>query len=501
MKQPQPPAPMHSKTPVTDPMEALTPSTKHYPAGLRYVRTLFLRTEYRKCLSTCGDLLQTPDVRTSPIHKAFLNFYSALAYDEMGRAMHHNSIAKIPALDSAEQYYIAALQALPSSKDAELLCVSLAQKSRADSFFDSGEQTPSHDGRDSFDEASLMSSPARQSSEDLSVRSSFDSPAVATSDLDDLESHDSFSELLTPHRVLNRENSRMSLLEATPPVKRHSRHISGPYEPPVASRMQRDFSRMSLLETPPRKPMSQGLLRPIRPGSAPKRFYIPPRLEDTSQIPHKKAGKQVTEVAWNSSPRSSVILDLDTSLRGQPGRPPQVSPISRMDSAHRYSSDVSTISSISPLTPKRTRNASLSSDQDVDESLCLRFNDHMDSMRMQLETHISLVQLAKDQLRELQAERASSKVAPRFGTPLRERSGNVDGAVNRSDAMDDGEALNSSAGLPRLRSYWSFVPVDAKATEKEKRIQAGRDRKWERKTERFNPRKYQDLCERALSEL
>lgn len=481
-------------------MAASGPVTKQYPVGLRYVRELCRKAEYRQCAQACRDLLQTPDVQAHPIHTAFLLFYTALAYDEMGRAMHHNSTSKSPALDTAETSYLAALSALPSPEDAELLCARLAQERRAESLSEQNQLSPSIDGYDVHDKLMLMSSPPRLRRESFSVRSPPRSPRTIASDLDDLESHDSFSELMTPNRVLKRDNSRMSLVEYTPSAKRHSRDMSSFQGFPAPARMQRDFSRMSLLETPPRKPMSQGLLRPIRPGSPPKQFYMPPRLANTSRIPTAAVAIPKLEGISDASPRNSVA-SCHNSLIEYTRSPDPVSPISRRGSERYSSSSDSTISAISPLTPTRTRSGSVSSDDFADESVCLRLQDHLDSMRMQLETHITLVQQVKEHLSELQAERASSRARPNTDLALEELPTIGDKSTRQNKQASYRQPSFNSEGLPRARSYWSFVPEDEKAAAKLKRIRDGRSRNWERKTERFDARKYQDLCERALNEL
>lgn len=493
---------MEPKTSELSSMATPAPATKHYSVELRYVRALCLHTEYRKCVQTCRDLLQTAEIQSQPIQMAFLLFYSALAHDEMARAMHHNSTVKVPALNNAEQLYLAALHALPSPEDAEMLCAELIHKSRAETL-EPGEVSPSLDGYDPFvpDKASLATSPLRLRRECFSIRSSAYSPtttAISTSDLDDLESHDSFSELLTPNRVLNRDYSRMSFLETTPSSKRELLKESGLKGLPAPARMQRDFSRMSLIATPPHKPNPQGLLLPHRPVSPPKQFYIPPRLPNTSKIPLAKTGKPILNEAPCHGLHDSITSIFDSLSRQQPGSEP-VSPISRRDSG-RYSSNASTVSAISPLTPTRSRHDSVSSDIRVQDGLCLRLNDHLNSMRMQMETHIALVQKAKEQLRVLQSDRALARVVSTVDTSSKEGPANAYGASRQANRFNDQGPLGGS-DLRQARSYWSFVPEDVKLAEKQRRMRAGRERQWERKTERFDARKYQDLCERALDEL
>lgn len=53
--------------------------------------------------------------------------------------------------------------------------------------------------------------------------------------------------------------------------------------------------------------------------------------------------------------------------------------------------------------------------------------------------------------------------------------------------------------LPQSRSFWSFKDAEAEKQEKQTRIKEGRARSW--KSERFEPKKYQELAENALAEL
>lgn len=475
-------------------------ATNHYSAQLRYVRALCLQTEYRKCVQTCRDLLEMAHVQAHPIQKAFLLFYSALAHDEMARAMHHNSTVKVPALETAGQLYLAALHALPSPEDTDLLCAELVQKAREDLRFGCEESSPTSDGYpyEYSHKTTPIFSPLRLRRESVSLRSLEESPTMTTSDLEDLESHDSFSELMTPTRVLTREYSKTSSLDTTPLAERSSPGMSSHRDRSARVRMQRDFSRMSLLETPPRKPMSQGRMRHIRPDFPPKQFYVPPKLANTSQLPQIETSGPKLRGSPGQSPRDSIISNPDLTLERRHGSAP-VSPISRRHSS-RYSSDILRTSAVSPLTPTHDRHDSVSSDGAIQEALCLRLNDHLDSMRMQLETHITLVQQTKEQLRDFQTERALSKRTANIDTLSGTLPTNITRDARRASCAYEQEPLISSS-LPRARSYWSFVPDDAKAAEKSRRIRDGRERKWERRTERFDARKYQNLCERALDEL
>lgn len=55
------------------------------------------------------------DKQTHPACQTFANFYAALSYECLARAMHNYATNKIPTLELAEDYYITAMQSLASS--------------------------------------------------------------------------------------------------------------------------------------------------------------------------------------------------------------------------------------------------------------------------------------------------------------------------------------------------------------------------------------------------
>jgi len=99
-------------------------------------------------------------------------------------------------------------------------------------------------------------------------------------------------------------------------------------------------------------------------------------------------------------------------------------------------------------------------------------SEHLDGMRKQINTHINLLRRAKLATTIAQAERASRSQAP---------------------------ALAPQKRLPKSKSFWSFTPADVKVAEKERKIEEGRARGWERK--RYDPGRYEALVENALAEL
>lgn len=190
--------------------------------------------------------------------------------------------------------------------------------------------------------------------------------------------------------------------------------------------LERDYSSMSLLDVRPRlkKSTSQGLLRPIHLGSPPKAHHWPPKLPYFGQ-----------DHSSHSSRAPSPLPPVPVITVVTP-------PIEQM------------------LVPK---------EQDMDLT---RLSEHLDGMRMQINTHINLLRRAKLATTVAQAERASRSQAP---------------------------ALAPQKRLPKSKSFWSFTPADVKIAEKEKKIEEGRARGWARK--RYDPGKCEVLVENALAEL
>jgi len=106
-------------------------------------------------------------------------------------------------------------------------------------------------------------------------------------------------------------------------------------------------------------------------------------------------------------------------------------------------------------------------------------NDHLQGMRAQLQSHIKLLKEAKQRTLDQQTERLASRLNHAKGSKLA-------GGWNNSK-------MQSTA------SYWSFTPEDQKVIEKQKRMQAGRERGWMRA--RFDRTRYVALADAALAEL
>lgn len=467
---------------------------QHYPEELLHIRCLFVQKQYHQCIKACVDVLSTCEKDTADVHplaETFTTFYLALAHDELARSMHEQSSFKLPTYTRAEQHYRQAITILPSAEQ----CRSLLMQAEAESSSainvpaqSLGPKTTIEQSADATESPPPRTPPALRKATS-NVNNPPDSPEG--SDVSDTESHDSFDDIMTPHRILKRDASRMSLLDRP---------------------LQRDYSSMSLLDTRPAlsKSVSQGLLRPIRPGSPPKQYHLPPKLPYSGQsLYHINVPKLRL-----SPPRGSPLANAPTTLSksrqpvSQTMSYPTGSPYSKPH--HGNESPVSSLGSeildfegsvtspISPQSPmgeaqqsttKPTNAEAVLEDKVPASSIDLsRLTEHLSAMRTQIQTHIILLQRAKLATTVAQAERASRSTMS--------ANARLDGGIfGRSPAM----TTSTAKRIPQSKSFWSFTPVDVKAAERKKRIEEGRARGWERK--RYTSGKYVALAEKALAEL
>lgn len=458
--------------------------TECYPIEFHCLKALFLQGQYRRCIQASHDVLNAAQrsFDERPLQDTFVSFYLGLCHDAIARSTHVNSVAKLPGLDTAEQFYQAAINAIPSADDARFLCRKQPKHTHTDPFFDGdvGAADQPSGLVERFDRRSLGASSPDLSQfrkeEEEELHPAIDSPRASASDVDDLESHESFSELMTPNRV-QRDVSKMSLLDGVGKplprdVSKMSLIDSDPYQ-----RLPRDPAKMSLFESAPRlrKSTSQGLMRPIRPGSPPKRYHIPPKLPSPGTSVH--LASRLPALASRS--KTTPQLGASEALPPEP-----VSPLSQLGST-MHLDEASTVSALSSDTPRADLQASavaaVSRATTFDEAAYFRFTDHLSDLREQLETHVTLVQEAKRRLKRAQAE----KDAARSATP----GSNAVGGTSPAEDTDP----------PQAPASWSFVPQDVKHAQKKRRIQEGRARGW--KKERFDAGRYRELCETAMAEL
>lgn len=470
---------------------------QHYPEELLHIRCLLVQKQYHQCIKACVDVLSTCEKDTTNVHplaETFATFYLALAHDELARSMHEQSSFKLPTFTRAEQHYRQAIRILPSAEQ----CRSVLAQAEAEPSNAINVPAQSPNPKTTIEQSAKRpespppKTPPRPPALCKTTNNENNPPdSPKESDFSDTESHDSFDDIMTPHRILKRDVSRMSLLDR--PLQRH-------------------YSSMSLLDTRPAlsKSVSQGLLRPIRPGSPPKQYHLPPKLPYSGQsLYHINVPKLRL-----SPPRSPPLANAPTTLAKSRQPVPQTtsspagsphsrphhgneSPVSSLDS-DILDIEGSVTSPVSPQTPpgeaqqsttRPTTAEAVLEDKMSASSLDLtRLTEHLSAMRTQIQTHTTLLQRAKLATTVAQAERASRSTMS--------ANARLDGGVfGRGPAM----ASPAARRIPQSKSFWSFTPVDVQAAERKKRIEEGRARGWERK--RYTSEKYVALAEKALAEL
>lgn len=360
---------------------------KSYPRELLQVKILLLGRRYQECISASLDVLKSHkqgDVKHL-FSEFFATFYLACAHDELARSMHQHSTFKTIVFGRAEKHYLQAIECLPTVEQ----CRAMLEEAPADVSANTGESFLSH----LFVPPNGFQPPnARAARRDLIEKDDFDSKFDLESDSDSDE----------------KDLPRVSIPEG---------------------RLQRDFSSMSLLDLQPKlnKSVSQGLLRPIRPGSPPKAYHLPPKLPYVGQNHSRKPSPFALHLA---------------SLK-EVSSPPTIT--------------------MTPVKEKRAFNLT-------------RLAEHLAGMDTQIKTHITLLQQATLATTIAQAERASRLTASSQSPVTR---------------------------VPHSKSFWSFTTVDVKVDEKladrQKKIEDGRARQWER--QRYRSERYQALAENAEKEL
>ncbi|KAK5135408.1 hypothetical protein LTR08_005350 [Meristemomyces frigidus] len=522
-------------------------TTYSYPLGLHYIKALCVQKHYRQCIQACRDIMKNTDsaLDNQPAQQTFVRFYLGLAHDELARLMHDYNQAKVAAFNQAEQHYKEALEtlsAIEGEHDATPK-VSMPVPDETDPFFDSSSErsnspsSPTPRLSDEYDpynysSPSFSSSPPTASHPHMQGGSfPARSPRTASrkssaSDLSDLESHSSFHQIMTPHKLLHRDISRMSLLDDLP-----AKRPTG---------------------LPRTTSTSQGLLRPIRPGSPPKAFYVPPRLPYFGDVARIKSRlpKLVTRGTTRESPKRPLLgtarrysrlpLPLQRSVtRGMISElPPKqempraiweeeapAEPVSPMgsDGVISQTSAVSPVSRDTPTHPAAERcrtSHEITGAEDTEnerDGHNQRVTEHLLAMRNQLQSHIARLESARQATLTAQATEISKRAsacAPTNGTPLPPLWASMDGASSGSrpsssvsgrqnssylDSKHDSIVGGDGKRLTLAKNFPSFTSEQVMAEEKQKKIQAERERGWVR--ERFQAKRYQELAEKALAEL
>ncbi|KAI9662472.1 MAG: hypothetical protein M1821_008639 [Bathelium mastoideum] len=93
------------------PVEGITYSKSR--SMLLEIKILYWKRQYKQCAHYCGQLLRLSN-EADPLYETYLNFYSAISYENVARAIHNHAVNKVPTLELAEDYFAAALQSLAS---------------------------------------------------------------------------------------------------------------------------------------------------------------------------------------------------------------------------------------------------------------------------------------------------------------------------------------------------------------------------------------------------
>jgi hypothetical protein len=461
---------------------------------LQHIKVLFLQTRYKSCIRACHDTLAALNnqIDQNPLSDTFVMFYLAMSHEELARAMHQNSTNKISTMDTARAYYHEALDALPPPDGAHDLYIAaqraneLKRAESRSSFSSFGDDTWEISGNDSSSTLRFQGTPISNSFPRLRNDSplnhwskqdspnSRDSNDANVSDVDfddDLDSHRGFDQIRTPGRGLPRDHSRISLI-TSPSIQIHK---SEPAHRRVDSVMQHNLW--------PDRPSTPA---PDRPFSSHQNRPSLPQLSIVSKPTH----------ASSLSPPDSEYYS-----------PEYMDPVSPLCSADYASA--SSNSPISPTTPTGTFDTydihSAVSTQngheeeefhDAEESFVAAdsFRDNVEGMRARIRRHISQLHDTESMLLANQAAKRNRRTTL-AAQQQSEREGLMAGVQKPAITT----TAPGSQQVPSTRSYWSFVPAHIKATEKQERIAAGRARNWERK--RFQPERYQELCEQALGDL
>ncbi|KAE8140010.1 hypothetical protein BDV38DRAFT_269414 [Aspergillus pseudotamarii] len=89
-------------------------SSQQWKAALHDVKLLYIQCQYKQCAARATELLEKAREPLHPVYKTYLYFYSAVCYEEMGRAAHKYSGTKVPLLQGALDRFDICSTVLPS---------------------------------------------------------------------------------------------------------------------------------------------------------------------------------------------------------------------------------------------------------------------------------------------------------------------------------------------------------------------------------------------------
>ncbi|KAE8414885.1 hypothetical protein BDV36DRAFT_298618 [Aspergillus pseudocaelatus] len=89
-------------------------SSQQWKTALHDVKLLYIQRQYKQCAGRATELLEKAREPLHPVYKTYLYFYSAVCYEEMGRAAHKYSSTKVPLLQGALDRFDICSTVLPS---------------------------------------------------------------------------------------------------------------------------------------------------------------------------------------------------------------------------------------------------------------------------------------------------------------------------------------------------------------------------------------------------
>ncbi|EAL93661.1 hypothetical protein KXV68_004102 [Aspergillus fumigatus] len=90
-------------------------SPEQWKQAIQEVKLLYLQRQYKQCAARSFEILEAVRGPIHPVYKTCLYFYSAISYEEMGRAAHNYSRRKLPLLHSALDSFVTCSAILPST--------------------------------------------------------------------------------------------------------------------------------------------------------------------------------------------------------------------------------------------------------------------------------------------------------------------------------------------------------------------------------------------------
>ncbi|RHZ56042.1 hypothetical protein CDV55_104566 [Aspergillus turcosus] len=90
-------------------------SPEQWKQTIQDVKLLYFQRQYKQCAARSFEILEAVKEPIHPVYKTYLYFYSAISYEEMGRAAHNYSRRKLPLLNSALDSFLTCKEILPST--------------------------------------------------------------------------------------------------------------------------------------------------------------------------------------------------------------------------------------------------------------------------------------------------------------------------------------------------------------------------------------------------